>query len=91
VKKQKLAPLRQLVRLRRERGMTQIQLARRIGRSRALISLLERGYVPRSETDVAAIAAVLEVPREWLFADMIDLSAGQGVVVLRGSVEKKEW
>ncbi len=74
--------LRQLRRIRGERHLTQLQLARGIGRSRALVSLWERGYMPRDDGDVRAVAAALGVSREVLVAPVIELRAGSGFVVI---------
>jgi transcriptional regulator with XRE-family HTH domain len=77
-------PLRQLARIRRERRLSQAQLAARIRRSRAFVSLLERGYEPRTKSAAAIvlrIANALAVPPAWLEADSLKIEIRDGVLI----------
>lgn len=66
--------LRQLKRIRRERGMSQAQLGRKINRSRQMVGLYERGYAA-SKATAAGIAKALGVPIKILTAPQLILAA----------------
>ena len=56
-----------LKRLRKSRGMTQMDMAEMLGVTQSKISRLERGVIPITVDELTAIAEVLEVPVCTLF------------------------
>jgi transcriptional regulator with XRE-family HTH domain len=53
-------------------GLTQAQLARKIGRTQALVSMLEHGHVRPSKEIRAKLEAALDLPLDVLFEDKSD-------------------
>lgn len=60
---------------RRNRGMTQEQLAEAVGLSPAHISVIERGAKPTKITNLVAIANALCVSSDELLVDVLDRTA----------------
>jgi transcriptional regulator with XRE-family HTH domain len=61
--------------VRRERGLTQEQLAEAVGLSPTHLSVIERGAKPTKITNFVAIANVLEVSADELLLDVLDHTA----------------
>lgn len=61
--------------VRRERGMTQEQLAEAVGLSPTHISVIERGAKPTKITNFVAIANTLGVSADELLVDVLDCTA----------------
>lgn len=55
--------------LRQQAGLTQIELAKRIGCSQSTLSEIETGDVDPKQTRLETIARALDVPIYSLFAD----------------------
>ena len=53
--------------IRRERGLTQYELAAKLGTHQTRIWLLEQGYYPPKTWEKQALAAILEVEEQELF------------------------
>jgi transcriptional regulator with XRE-family HTH domain len=58
---------------RAERGLTQAQLASRVGLHQTVVSNLERGLWPSSPAYLATIAEALDVPAAALLAEPVSL------------------
>ncbi len=71
--------------LRKARGLTLAELALRLGRSVGWLSQVERGLSEPGISDLRALAAVLEVPLGFFFANEAALPEEQGFVVRRGN------
>jgi len=67
--------------LRKARGLTLAALAARLGRSVGWLSQVERGLSDPSISDLRAIAAALEVPLGFFFANEAAPAEEQGYVV----------
>ena len=67
--------------LRKSRGLTLNELALKIGRSVGFISQVERGLSSPSIDDLRAIAAALDVPTSWFFANESQNEAELGLIV----------
>lgn len=67
--------------LRKSRGLTLNELSLRIGRSVGFISQVERGLSSPSIDDLRAIAAALDVPTSWFFANESQNEAELGLIV----------
>jgi transcriptional regulator with XRE-family HTH domain len=67
--------------LRKSRGLTLNELAMRIGRSVGFISQVERGLSSPSIDDLRAIAAALNVPTSWFFANESQNEKELGLIV----------
>jgi transcriptional regulator with XRE-family HTH domain len=78
-----LAPLALLKTLRVSRGLTQRELGLRVGVSRDLISLLERGRRPANRALVRRIARALGVPMAVLTTGRVGatLVAGGHIII----------
>gem|GEM_PF-2365288 len=62
-----LSPRRNLIKSRKDRGMTQDDLAAKANLSRAMLSNIERGYTLPSLSTAYRIARVLKRSIEYLF------------------------
>ena len=67
--------------LRKSRGLTLNELALKIGRSVGFISQVERGLSSPSIDDLRAIAAALDVPTSWFFANESQNEDELGLIV----------
>jgi transcriptional regulator with XRE-family HTH domain len=78
--------LRHLARIRFNLGLSQRQLAERVGFSQQYISMLERGLVPSDPNHVLRLAGVLGVDPETLTAETLTVvtSPSGDVAVYRG-------
>jgi transcriptional regulator with XRE-family HTH domain len=77
------APLCQLGRIRRERRLTQSQLAKAVGLSQHYVSQLERGLIASDVNHVLRLAAVLSVDASALTASQLTIcTSPSGVVSL---------
>jgi Zn-dependent peptidase ImmA (M78 family)/DNA-binding XRE family transcriptional regulator len=77
---------RKLVVARESRGLTQADLADRLGTSQAKVSRMEAGLLPVSDEDLAKIAAALEY-RESFFRESDDLYGIDTSVIYHRSLE----
>ncbi|MEO1193140.1 MAG: XRE family transcriptional regulator [Pseudomonadota bacterium] len=71
--------------LRKARGLTLAELSLRLGRSVGWLSQVERGLSEPGISDLRALAAVLEVPLSFFFANEAAAPAEQGLIVRRGA------
>lgn len=60
-------PLKRLRGLRAEQGLSQIEMARRLGVSQSTYCLIERGLRPASDDEQDVVARVLRVEKAELF------------------------
>ncbi len=67
--------------LRKSRGLTLNELSLKIGRSVGFISQVERGLSSPSIDDLRAIAAALDVPTSWFFANESQNDDELGLIV----------
>ena len=61
-----------LTEARQRSGLTQVQLAERVGKDQSLISLIERGQRRVDVTEFVALARAMEADPAELFADVLN-------------------
>jgi transcriptional regulator with XRE-family HTH domain len=64
--------LRVLIALRRRQGVSQAELAKRIGREQPIVSLIERGIRRVDLIEFCALMRALNVPPEEAFAEVVE-------------------